>query len=253
MAYGETWNAAYEATPDGGEDRSLGDDRIRALKTSIRERLEKDHYMAIAGVDADHGEHKQITFHAPISTPGNVANKSILYEKDVSAKVELHYLDEDGNEVQITSAGSLKGQGGLDAPAGTKMYFYQNTAPAGWTIDAACADALLAIKGGADAFNVDGGNQAGTWTQPNHTHTGSDHSHELPIGKDGSNGIMAFEYTAAPTGGSHSMGYASAFGASSASRPRLKTFDGGAGATGNGATAATYRPLAQVGIICTKD
>jgi hypothetical protein len=62
-------------------------------------------------------------------------------------------------------------------PSGTKLYFYQNTAPAGWTIDNNVADALLGIKGGANAFNVNGGNLVGTWAQPNHTHDLGDHTH----------------------------------------------------------------------------
>jgi hypothetical protein len=59
---------------------------------------------------------------------------------------------------------------GATFASGTKMYFYQDAAPSGWTIDAVPADALLAVKGGAAAYNVAGGNQAGTWTQLNHTH-----------------------------------------------------------------------------------
>jgi len=105
MAYSETWDAAYEAVPAGTENVSDGDDRIRAFKGSIRERIEKDHYMAIAGTDADHGEHKRITFHEPIAKPTAVANKGFLYGKDVGAKIELHFEDEDGDEVQLTSAG----------------------------------------------------------------------------------------------------------------------------------------------------
>lgn len=35
-----------------------------------------------------------------------------LYSKDVSGQTELHYIDEDGNETQITSAGSIAGAGG---------------------------------------------------------------------------------------------------------------------------------------------
>lgn len=65
-------------------------------------------------------------------------------------------------------------------PAGTKMYFYQDTAPAGWTIDGAVADTLLSVKGGSQAYNVSGGTIAGTWTQPNHTHAGPSHVHSGP-------------------------------------------------------------------------
>ncbi|MHC4757102.1 MAG: hypothetical protein ACYTE8_00435 [Planctomycetota bacterium] len=67
----------------------------------------------------------------------------------------------------------------LTAPAGTKMIFYQDTAPTGWTIDSDPADHLLAIKGGAQAYNANGGTKAGTWDQANHTHTGPSHTHTM--------------------------------------------------------------------------
>jgi hypothetical protein len=63
---------------------------------------------------------------------------------------------------------------------GTKIFFYQNTAPTGWTIDATAADGLLAVKGGSAAYNISGGAQAGTWTQPTHTHTQPTHTHTQP-------------------------------------------------------------------------
>jgi len=67
-----------------------------------------------------------------------------------------------------------------DIPAGTKMYFYQNTAPVGWTIDNAITDGLLAIKGGAAAYNANGGTAQGTWSPTGHTHTGPSHTHTGP-------------------------------------------------------------------------
>jgi len=122
-----------------------------------------------------------------------------------------------------------------------KMWFYQNTAPTGWTIDATPEDALLAVKGGSDAYNVDGGNQAGTWTQPNHTHTYNTviaHTHP---------------YLSKPFTGGYGAGTGSGV-TSTGSDSKTTTSTGSAsGTTAGGATAATYRPLAQVGIICTKD
>ena len=107
MAFTRTWNATYEAAPAGSTDVSAGDDRIRDFKLDIRERLNIDHYHDPAGTDADHGEHRKITFHEPISSPSNVANKAFLFGKDVGGKIELHYLDEDDNEIQLTKAGIL--------------------------------------------------------------------------------------------------------------------------------------------------
>ena len=45
------------------------------------------------------------------------------------------------------------------------MYFWENTAPTGWTIDTTCADCVLAIKGGAQDYNVSGSTKAASsWT-----------------------------------------------------------------------------------------
>ena len=107
MAYTTTWDAANEASPANTDVVSSGDDKIRELKVSIRERIAKDHYMDIAGTDADHGEHQKITFQSQIAKPTNVANKGFLYIKDVAAKAELHWEDEDGNELALTSAGTI--------------------------------------------------------------------------------------------------------------------------------------------------
>jgi len=125
-------------------------------------------------------------------------------------------------------------------PAATKAWFYQNTAPVGWTIDATPADALLAVKGGTQAYNANGGTQVGTWTQPNHDHTYNTviaHTHALTV----SNSITApLELVAAGVTGAGTTLNTGSTGSAS-------------GTVSAAATAATWRPLAQVGIICTKD
>ena len=80
-----------------------------------------------------------------------------------------------------TTAGTAcQGNDARFIPVGTKMWFYQNTAPTGWVIDSTPADAILAVKGGSAAYNVNGGMAAGTWTHPTHTHTGPSHTHTGP-------------------------------------------------------------------------
>jgi hypothetical protein len=106
MAYTRTWDAAYEAYPAATDLVSEGDDRIRNFKTDTRERFAKDHYFDIAGTDADHGEHSKVTLRTG-AAPTQAADKGILYAKDVSAKAELFYRDEDGDEVQLTSGGKI--------------------------------------------------------------------------------------------------------------------------------------------------
>jgi hypothetical protein len=45
----------------------------------------------------------------------------------------------------------------------TKIWMYKNTALEGWAIDASVVDVVLALKGGALAYNANGGTQAGAW------------------------------------------------------------------------------------------
>ena len=173
-------------------------------------------------------------------------------------------------------------------PSGTKMFFYQNLAPAGWTIDDSVADKVLAVKGGSEAYNVDGGNTAGTWTQPDHTHengslagpshthtgsshthTGPSHSHNVVLPKTGWNNVND-DLGGVLRGSVHAEAPMSIFqgrtlsgGASAAGTGA--TGAGGTGATGAGgtgavtgttaagATAASFRIAAVIGIVCTKD
>ncbi len=64
----------------------------------------------------------------------------------------------------------------------TIAWFYNNTAPPGWKVLATGADTVLGVSGGAQAYNVNGGNQAGTWTLSGlthaHTHTNGAHVHQ---------------------------------------------------------------------------
>jgi len=172
--------------------------------------------------------------------------------------------------------------------AGRKLWLYEDTAPTGWSI-VAITDRVLAVKGGTDAYNVSGGNGAGTWTQPNHTHTGPSHTHTGPshthayttthnhqvtvVGAT-STDMEVFNAAGAQgdinnlhskEGSFEAIPVQEAVGTHNADlytnkvAPGTSDADGtgatgadGAGATGNGATAATYRPTAAVGIVVTK-
>jgi hypothetical protein len=158
----------------------------------------------------------------------------------------------------VTNTGiAMIGDGGT-----TKAYFYQNTAPTGWTIDATPADALLAVKGGSAAYNANGGTQQGTWTQPNHLHSTGDvtltaaqsgvpahthpHTHTVSYGSaDVGTVKAAFVENNTETGTMNTGTDATANATAAAAEAHNH------GNTGNGATANTWRPLAQVGIICT--
>ncbi len=50
-----------ESTPAGSDDVSAGDNRIRELKTQVREIINVDHDFPSSGQAADNGQHKQVT------------------------------------------------------------------------------------------------------------------------------------------------------------------------------------------------
>ncbi len=67
-----------------------------------------------------------------------------------------------------------------------KIWVYRNDTDEGWVIDSTVTDRVLAVKGGGQAYNVNGGSLAGTWTvpTPDHRHTISadgGHSHERGV------------------------------------------------------------------------
>lgn len=112
---------------------SNGPDAIKDFKKAVRERIAKDHYIDIAGTDADHGEHARVTFHEPLAShPAPGADKGALYTKDVSGKAELHWVDEDGISLQLTSAGAIDYSSNAFVPAGAVIPFMGTSAPNGF-------------------------------------------------------------------------------------------------------------------------
>ena len=135
---------------------------------------------------------------------------------------------------------------------GRKLYLYENTAPTGWSI-VAVTDKVLAVKGGSDAYNVNGGNTAGTWTQPSHALITAElpiHTHT--IGSGGSHTHQVSAYAAGIDG--------TGWGTASASSSSVTSDSGGshthtAGNAGSGSShnhGSTYRPAAAVGVIVEK-
>jgi hypothetical protein len=104
-------------TPQGSDNPAEADDRMREIKAGVQERMNVCNYWPLTGTevsDPDAGENRKILFHEPISTPGAIAeNHGQLYIKDVSDKAELHWIDEDEQEIQLTSAGSVLLTSGL--------------------------------------------------------------------------------------------------------------------------------------------
>jgi hypothetical protein len=148
--------------------------------------------------------------------------------------------------VAFTSIGLLKN---------TKCWFYQNTAPSGWAVDpTASSDALIAVKGGSNDYNASGGTYNGQWQQagatltvlqiPNHqhwTHTGSNQSNSnanyVHGAKDATGTTPRYNTTAGLgiVGGKNDAAPHTSFG--------------GCDPHNHG---STWRPLANLGIVCYK-
>jgi hypothetical protein len=179
MAHTQIWNASFEAIPADNDQVSEGALRIRNLKRDIRERAEIDHDWDDV---TDAGKHKKVTFVDPLGAkPTASADEGYLYTKDIAAKAELHWEDEDGNEVQVTSGGRVIG----GIAAGTLMLFQQTAAPTGWTKQTTHNDkALRVVSGtagsaGATAFTsvfgsgkLTGSHVLTIAQMPAHTHSG---------------------------------------------------------------------------------
>lgn len=96
-----------ETTPAGASVLGLGDDRIRELKTQLREVLAVDHEMGSSGQDTDWGYHKVVKLIVQASKPAAIALTGQLYQREISDINELHYEDENGTETQIISNGTI--------------------------------------------------------------------------------------------------------------------------------------------------
>lgn len=132
--------------PDTGESPRLGASRIRELKNALQERLNVCGYYPYTGTeisDACAGEIRRLLFHAPIeSTPTVAENHFDIRLKDFDGKAELTLTDEDEQELQLTSAGTLNiVSADLLGTLANNTYFTAVNQAADGTVDLIKADA----------------------------------------------------------------------------------------------------------------
>ncbi|OPY78300.1 MAG: hypothetical protein A4E65_02323 [Syntrophorhabdus sp. PtaU1.Bin153] len=168
----------------------------------------------------------------------------------------LQWFDTTNNLWKIRNDGN---DGWLAVPAvstGQKLWVYSNTAMEGWVIDSAITDAVIAVKGGANGYNVNGGTLAGTWTQPNHTHSMA-HTHGGNTGASGGTLSWSNGYTGGNLYYNDNVDSPVKWNSVTSSVLRAilsltghtHTISSETGNVANSATAATYRPYAAVGTI----
>lgn len=91
-----------ENSPAGSQAVSLGDDRIREMKTQVREVVSVDHKMGSSGNDPDNGKHNKITLLEQSDLGTGTNGKPILGAQTANSKAELIFTNEDDVDIQIT-------------------------------------------------------------------------------------------------------------------------------------------------------
>lgn len=96
-----------ELTPAGSDQINAGDNRVRELKTQIREVIDVDHDFPSSGQAADVGQHKKVTLQEQANLGTGAVGATILGSQTINGKGELVYTDEDDNDIQLTDAGEI--------------------------------------------------------------------------------------------------------------------------------------------------
>ena len=200
---------AWDETDPADDDlRSLGDDEIRELKTQIQEIMEVDHEFESSGQDTDWGYHNKVTLVEQSANPDAVEDSNILFTKETSSKSELYFIDEDGNNQQLTSGGEWIGGmvGEVRIWVGTIA-----TIPTGWSLCDGFGwrpNLINRFVRGIDTAATEPGDTGGASTKllrtenmPTHTHTttvAGAHSHNVEAriepNQSGIGSTIRFEY-----------------------------------------------------------
>jgi hypothetical protein len=105
-----------ETSPAGTDAISAGDDRIRELKTQIREVIDVDHDFPNSGNATTTGQHKQVTFQETADGGSGATGVPILSAQTVSGAPELMWTTEADVDIQLTNTT------GIHAPAIRGVY-----------------------------------------------------------------------------------------------------------------------------------
>lgn len=190
-----SWN---ENSPAGSDNIALGDNRIRELKTQIREVIDVDHDFPSSGQAADVGQHKKVTLQEQADLGTGSVGATIFGSQTIDGKGELVYTDEDDNDIQLTKAGkvclnqvdlaSVAGIMDLIYPVGSVVTLGVSTNPATlygvgtWTaIAGKVIVGIDATQTEFDTLNETGGAKTHTLTVgeiPSHTHPISLHNND---------------------------------------------------------------------------
>jgi hypothetical protein len=168
-------------TPAGSDLLSQGDDNIRASKSAIQEALRAG---AVAG---DNIEGVEAIF--PGASPSTAPVYRYRGLKDTTANRPTAgqyglFFDTTRNVLQRDNGTSWDDVGAV-IPSGTKMVFYQASAPVGWTA-VALNDKFLRVVTAGGTGGSTGGTMAASTSLTHthtlaHTHDLSNHTHSTPV------------------------------------------------------------------------
>lgn len=156
----------------------------------------------------------------------------------------MPWFDTGDSLIKTRNTGDTAWLAFLTGDTSQKLWIYRNDTVEGWAIDSGVTDRVIAIKGGSNAYNVSGGSTAGTWTQPNHTHTLGNHTHNL-TGTGGAS--LSATGTIVCITSSNTLKLNAGSGSDSAAS--TATNEPSPNTSGNGTTPNTYRPAAAVGTL----
>ena len=233
-----TWDATFEASPADTDEIKYGAGKIRELKSAVSERLEVEHSMTTG---------KHLPGKTSALFTGTTAEITALTGM---AEGAIAY-DETLGKLKIYTDGAWTALALGAFPAGTKMLFYQDVAPTGWTIENTLNDKLVFITKGSAAGGGPGGavHSTGSWNISGFVTTVTVHGHALTINQ------MPSHQHLLPRGDS---GPYSGFAAGPALYNTWSESTGGNEPHNHTATGSTtqngaWRPAAYMCIICTKD
>lgn len=162
------------STPAGSDLLSLGDDTIRAGKAAIQEALRAG---AVAGDDIE-GVEAIFPGASPSTAPVYRYRglKGTTAARPTAGQYGLYY-DTTRNVLQRDNGTSWDDIGQNVIPSGTKMVFYQSSAPVNWTA-VALNDKFLRVVTAGGTGGSTGGTVAAS-TSLAHSHTVDSHTHTI--------------------------------------------------------------------------
>lgn len=154
-----------KTTPTGTESKSLGDDRIRELKADIETSLQ--YQGSFPGADTSNPRYINVT------SSGTTAERPTGDD----APAGMFYVNVTSNTIdQSQGNGSWLPVAQYVLPPGVILPFFESACPDGWTQVVSENDKVLRVVSGTGGGN---GGTVATSTTLRHSHTNSNHTHDI--------------------------------------------------------------------------